>query len=302
MNSLYGLFDVSPTCTDDELRRAYRHAIFENHPDRNPNQTGAATDKTQQLTSAYAELKKLRASRSTEPQDTDSECNTKVGIDGLEFTFRFSFDNDVNLKNIAIRKVAYRNEWEKFQQNISDPISALRLVHAAFRAEQQNSLRNLLLNPILVDSASLLFSLVKKDDASETVIKWSEILQVSQKLPDAIQILEDAFATGAALPSVTDRLRSLHYSWAQYSDPTTGIRATPKIRLEHLRRILELGFNYDYIYKMMAEAYYDLGDNEQARIYLHQAYEFNPELSGAVKISRVRSPVKSSTLSGHAVQ
>lgn len=54
-----------------------------------------------------------------------------------------------------------------------------------------------------------------------------------------------------------------------------------------MRRILELGFKYDYIYKLIAEAYHDLGDDEQARAYLRQAYELNPELSGAVRISRI---------------
>lgn len=284
--SLYKLFGVPPTCTDDELRRAYCHAVLDHHPDRNPHQIETATVKTQQLISAYEELKKRRGSQTAASQSIASEYGIKITVEGHEFTVQFSFEGVVDIKDIANRKATFRNEWERFRLNPSDPISALRLVHVAFRAEQQDSCRNLLLNPILVDSASLLLKLVQKDDACETLIKWSGVLQHSEKAREAIQILEDAFATGMALSSVADELRSLHYSWAQYADPITGSKATPDVRIEHLHRILELGFKDDYIYKFMAEAYHDLGDDEQARAYLRQAYELNPGLSGAVRISR----------------
>lgn len=94
-----------------------------------------------------------------------------------------------------------------------------------------------------------------------------------------------------------NELRNLHYAWAQYSDPTTGSKATPEVRIEHLRRILELGFTSDYIYKFLAEAYHDSGDDDQGRAYLRQAYELNPELIGAVKISRALGFVKPSDTS-----
>jgi len=284
-DSLYELFGVPPTCTDDELRRAYHHALLQHHPDRNPHQIESATVKTQQLTAAYAELKKCRtAQRGT--RKIDDKHGIGITVDGVEFTVQFSFGSEVDVQDIAKRKVAFRAEWEKFLQNPSDPICALQLVHAAFRAEQQDLVKQLLLNPILIDSASLLLSFAKTDPACEILIRWAEVLQQNQRAKEAIQILEDAFAAGKASLSVKDELRSLHYAWAQYTDPTTGSKATPQVRIEHLRHILELGFQYDYIYKLIAEAYHDLGEDEQARAYLSQAYELNPELSGAVRISR----------------
>lgn len=292
-DSLYRLFGVSPTCTDDELRRAYRHALFDHHPDKNPHQVTVATVKTQQLTSAYAELKKRRASQPTGLQSTDDEHGIRITVDGHEFIIQFSFGGGVDVESIANRKASFRDEWKRFHENPSDPISALRLVHAAFRAEQQDSLKDVLLNPVLIDSASLLLSLSQKEDACETLIRWSEVLQHGQREREAIQILEDALDTGMTLPSVADQLRKMHYAWAQYSDPTTGSKATPEIRIKHLSRILELGFKYDYIYKFMAEAYHDSGDDEQARAYLRRAYEINPELSGAVRISRALGLSKS---------
>lgn len=302
IDSLYRLLDVQSTCTDAELRRAYHHAILKHHPDRNPHQLEAATVKTQELISAYAQLKEYRASESAEPRSVDSEHGTSVTVDGYEVIIQFSFDSGVDIEDIANRKAAFRIEWENFRQNSSDPMVALRLVHAALRAEQSGSLGDLLLNSVLIDSASLLLSLVLEDGACETLIRWSEVLRQSQRVREAVQILEDAIEAGVSVSSVADELRSLHYSWAQYSDPTTGRKATPDVRIEHLRRILELGFEYDYVYKFIAEAYHDLGDDEQARAYLSRAYEINPDLSGAVRISRALGFTGPSAPSSRRVQ
>jgi tetratricopeptide (TPR) repeat protein len=289
---------VTSTCSDDELRRAYHKALLKYHPDINPDQIDA-TVKTQQLTSAYAELKYYRVE---EPQCVDSEDGIKITVDGIEHTIQFSFGQPVDIKDIADRKATLRNEWEEFRQNPSDPILALRLVHAAFRAEQQAFVEDLLLNPILTDSASLLLSFLPEDEASNTLIRWSEVLQHRKRPQPAIQILEDAFATGRALPYVGWALRRLHYSWAQYEDPTTGTRATPDVRIKHLRRILEIGFRDGYIYKFLAKAYHDCGDDEQARVCLRQAYELDPQLSGAVQISRALGLTKSSETSARGAK
>lgn len=46
------------------------------------------------------------------------------------------------------------------------------------------------------------------------------------------------------------------------------------------------GFEYGYIYKLLAEAYHELGDDAQARAHLEQAYKIDSQLLGAVRISR----------------
>jgi tetratricopeptide (TPR) repeat protein len=58
------------------------------------------------------------------------------------------------------------------------------------------------------------------------------------------------------------------------------------VRIDHLRRLIDLVGERDYIYKLMAEAYYEHGDDEQARTCLLHAYKLNPQLRGAVKISK----------------
>jgi len=286
VDSLYQLFGASPTCSDDELRHAYYRALLKHHPDKDPEQIEAATATTQQLTVAYAELKKYRtAPSSAREEHTDLEYGFGVTVEGIEFTIRFSF-GEVDIKEIAKRKGAFRDEWENLRRNPADPICALRLIHAAFGAEQQDAVSGLLINSILIDAASLLLSFVKSDEACETLIRWADFLQQNRKIKESIQILEDAYATGKSSLSVAEELRRSHYARAQYDDPTTGSKPTPDLRIAHLHRILELGFKYDYIYKLLAEAYHDFGDDERARTCLSDAYRVNPELTGAVRISR----------------
>ena len=296
LDSFYSLFGVPATCSDAELRRAYRRAILRHHPDRNPHKIESATVQTQKLNSTYAKLKEYRQIGSEVYGKTGGEHGIRIADDGHENSVEFSLGgrSRVDLEDVASRKAAFRNEWERLRKNPSDPITALRLVHAAHRAEQPDSLDSLLLNPILIDCASLLLSLVQRDQACETLIKWSELLQERERAAEALQILEDALAAGASVPPILDKLRSLHYSWAQ-RDPTSGCKASPDVRIQHLHRILDLGFEYDYIYKQMAEAYHGLADDERASAYLRRAYELNPRLAGAVRISRALGfPARSS--------
>jgi curved DNA-binding protein CbpA len=140
-DSLYGLFGVPPACTDEELRQAYVRAVFQHHPDRNPNQLETATAKTQLLVSAFKELKDHRTSQSAERQSVGSDQGTERTVGVIKVTFRFPFDGGVDVKDIANRKTNLRDVWEKFRQNPSDPVCALRMVHAAFRAGQQDSFK-----------------------------------------------------------------------------------------------------------------------------------------------------------------
>jgi len=76
----------------------------------------------------------------------------------------------------------------------------------------------------------------------------------------------------------------MHYSVAQ--GHMSDEKPEPTVRITHLERILKLGFEFGYVHKLLAEAYYELGESAQARKYLKRAYEIDPELSGAVRISR----------------
>jgi hypothetical protein len=137
-----------------------------------------------------------------------------------------------------------------------------------------------------------------------TILERADLLWNAGRRKEAIQELEDYIPTAIVetskdddgqinhsyssqwLPDVINKLRTFHYACAQYADPATGLKATPEMRIAHLTRIIELGFRFGYILKFLAEAHHDLGDDEQARAYMTQAWEVEPNLAGALRISR----------------
>jgi len=283
IDSLYELFGLSQDCTDEELRRAYHRAIRQYHPDLNPDRVEAATAKTQQLTAAYAKLMECRK-RGIETLDSNTEKEQQAATKIISTSF--SFASGVDLDDIARRKSSFRQSWEAFRQDPTDVLKALKLIHAAFNAERQDAIQDLLRNPILIDAASLLLFSIDSRAASQTLIRWANFLYENRLVEEGIQILEDTVSAGKATSEVVEKLRSMHYGFAQGYTSKTKKKPDPTTCIKHLNRILELGFEYGYIYKFLAEAYHELGDDTQARAYLKRAYEIDPQLFGAVRISR----------------
>jgi hypothetical protein len=53
-----------------------------------------------------------------------------------------------------------------------------------------------------------------------------------------------------------------------------------------LSAIVKLGFELGYIYKLLAEAFYEIGDEDKARSNLQRGFAIDPQLSGAKTIMR----------------
>jgi hypothetical protein len=284
MASLYDLFGLPSTCTDDQLRREYHRAVRDCHPDLNPGQTEWATSRTQQLTTAYATLKEHRRLRAA-TQERPSEEISEMAVGSMSVAICFSFDT-IDLDDIARRKTSFRRAWEAFRQEPSSVLRALRLIHSAHQAERQKTVQDLLKNPVLVDSAPLILDQAPSAAASDTLIRWADFLYEHDMAEAGIQILEDSLSTGKVDQRIPERLRSMHYGCAQGYAQGSGGKPDPDDRIRHLRRILELGFEYGYVYKLLAEAHHELGNDSTAREHLAEAYRVDPQLSGAVRISR----------------
>lgn len=278
IESLYKRFGLQSDCTDDELRQAYRQLLFANHPDLHPEDTENATEKTQQINIAYSKIREYRLKPDQLSLDIPSEMNIK-----FEILFEFG---KVDKKDIARRKDAFRIAWESFHQRTSDIFLALRLTHAAFEAERYKEIADLLQNSIVIDTSTLLLKIVDHDAAVITLIRWADQLRQFNLADLGVQILEDAYSAGENQDSIRDELRSFHYGIAQGYWKSPEQKPQPEVRIAHLVRILDIGFHLDYVYKLLAEAHHEIGDDLSAVAYLRKAYEINPELSGAVKISR----------------
>jgi DnaJ like chaperone protein len=63
-DSAYKILGISPTATDDEVKKAYRKMAVENHPDKvaylGEDVQRAAKEKFQRINEAYEAIKKQR--------------------------------------------------------------------------------------------------------------------------------------------------------------------------------------------------------------------------------------------------
>jgi len=288
LKSLYKLFDLQPSCTDEELRRAYRKTLLIYHPDKNPFSIDEMTLKTQKLTSAYIEIKNKRKNQNSNTKNTNEYENDLNNYNHYGFpSSEDVFNTMAGIPGIDEIKSNFKKLWEEYSKNTYDTILTLKMLHCAFQAERQNYFINLLLNHVLIDSASLLFSIVNDNNkVSKTITKWSIILKDNKKPTEAIQILEDALKAVSPLLELDHELCNQHYAWANYLDPITNSKPTPEVRLAHLLSLIEHGYKPAFIYKKIGDTYRELGNIEEAKIYHKEACRLNPNLSGAEIISK----------------
>lgn len=284
LDRLYKMFGVCSACSDVELKHAWRRTVMQNHPDRNPHGRAHATSRTQELLAAYEELRRHRGFAGAYGGNDLHGSEKNEPFAEVYVASVSPLESWIRTEEIALRKTAFREAWERYQKNPSDIIHALELICAAFPAERRDVVTKLLGDPILIDSAPLLLELADSKTASETLGVWADFLEHQGRTVEGIAMLEDAFATGKATEVLKRHLRNLHYTWAQDRDPNTGIKPAPQVRLEHLERLRELGYEQDLVLdKYMAEAYHDLGDDAKARELLRRAYSRG---TGDVWVSR----------------
>ncbi|MBE3143750.1 MAG: DnaJ domain-containing protein [Planctomycetes bacterium] len=281
VEGLYKIFDLLPSCPDEDFRQAYRRVILTKHPDKNLGDIEGSTERTQEINAAYDLLKKYREN----PESLPPETGVDIG-NGVKFSITFDLGFFLNTKDIAQKKDAFQRALSEFSENPRDTLSALRLIHASFMAERYMEFRGLLEQSLLIDPSAILLQLEKRDEAVQTLLRWADYLNDNGRAEQALQIVEDAFKDGERSENIRERLRNYHYRFAQGYHLGEKRKPAPPIRITHLSRILALGFELDYVHKLLAEAYYESGDRDQALAHLQKARAINPDFSGGVKISR----------------
>lgn len=295
--TLYTLFEVVPGCSDEELRTSFRRLMLRWHPDQNPGSIEAATSRTRQLLAGYERLTEWRRMHPTtpgEPVDEGGREAAEVVVEtatGAAFSFFGTGRGTVgvSLGRIAELKQELRDAWAEFSTRQYDVKAALRLVRAALQGGRPDVVDDLLRNSKLVDAAPILADMYPVDEAAQIVLIWAQRLRDSHKCDLAIELLQDITAV-AGLNSLTvaelkDTLRSIHYGIAQ-GHGVGQQKPGPATRIVHLRAIVKLGFEFGYIYKLLAEALFDIGDQDGARSNLQNALAVDPQLTGAITIMR----------------
>lgn len=291
IHSTYGLFDVAPDCSDAELRKAFCRLLLQYHPDVNRDNFEIATAKTQEVLGAYERLTEWRVAHpgvavSDEQQFDDARISSDINT-GITITISSPFR--VSLDRIAALKQELREAWEEFARRSYDVKSALRFVRAAFQGGRPDAADDLLINAKLIDAAPILAKMYSPDEAAQIAMTWAERLRDRQQFALSIQLLDDICGvTGISSftrDEVQDRLRSIHYGIAQGHFGERQ-KPSPVTRIEHLRAILKLGFELGYVYKLLAEAFHEMGDDEAARSNLQHAMTIDPQLMGAKSIMK----------------
>jgi len=296
INDLYKLFEVAPSCSNEELRKSYCRHLLRCHPDLNPGSIETAANKTRHLLAAYACLTEWRRAHPgsiDEPTEEWKRGAAEVVIEtaaGATVSFSVIMPVDVSLDRIAELKQELRDAWREFGAQQYDIKAALRLVRAAFQGGRPDLVDDLLRNAKLVDAIPILADMYSADEAARIALVWKQHLCDRQQFDLAIQILQDLLdVTGASswmVGTLKDALRSIHYGIAQGHFLPDKPKPSPATRIFHLNAIFKLGFELGYVYKLLAEAYYEMGDKDKALSNLQRALAVDPELSGAKTIMR----------------
>ena len=194
---------------------------------------------------------------------------------------------NVNLTQIATLKQEFTDASNAFKNSPNDVLAGLRLIAAGFNAGQETAVEPLALNPIFIKAAPAMVN-VCSVRAEAILLAWASTLWGDGLTDAAIQMLTDCVELpqfrGNNYGSLRDQLRTFHYYFA--AKGYMEVRPTARIRIEHLKAILNLGFELGYVYKLLAECYHEIRDNDLAKAHLQKALAIDPYLSGAKKISK----------------
>ncbi|MBD3183706.1 DnaJ domain-containing protein [Candidatus Poribacteria bacterium] len=256
----YATLNIDDNATDKEIKKAYWRLAMKYHPDKNPGKEKKSAVKFRKILKAYEVL---------------SNQESRERYDKLyrkPFTKRKDSRRE-NLRKKAREDVRYLCKLILFELLHQNPLAALEMYE------------NLILNNPGIDMKKYMTDADVRDCEfllAEAYHKHGK-LSKAEKLYERVMERENKKVYFKRFAQeIKDRLKKIYLINISKAKNSEDIE-------NYIKKLLSLDFpkrEMASIYKKAAEAYYRIDDIHKATISLRQAFDLNPKLTGAKKISR----------------
>jgi len=262
----YLTLEIEIDASDEEIRQAFRRLAKKFHPDKNPGGEKAAEQRFKKILAAYEVLSNQK---SRDIYDRMVRASSAIARSNHEDDLRRKAKNDIAC---LCRLILF----ELLNQNAQ---SALEMYEELISEEQHFS-----------------FDLYMSDgDTRDCEFLLAEAYHQSGKLSKAARLYEKVLKREREkayfrrfAQEIRLMLRDVYLQCIAKADCSEEV-------LANMEKILAMDLSkreFAWIYKKAAEAYYRTNDIDKAAKALKCAFEINPRLTGAKKISKKLGIIK----------
>jgi len=256
----YLTLNIESSASDEEIKQAFRRLAKKFHPDKNPGREKAAEQRFKKIIAAYKVLGNSKSRYTYDQRLRASRASTKDS-------------RRANLRRRARNDTAYLCQLILFELLNKNTQSALEIYE----------------NLISKNSDFSLGLYMSDGDTRDCEFLLAEVYHRTGKLAEAARLYEKVLKQ--------EKKRAYFHSFAQeielmlkdvYLQRMTSAANSEEI-LTNVEKILAMNLSKReaaWIYKKAAEAYYMANDRDNAIRVLRRAFQINPKLTGAKKISK----------------
>lgn len=251
----YEILGVTPQATPEEVKNSFRRLVKEYHPDRNRHREAWAGERVRLILEAYRTLKDAQKRRLYDEMHRQRPVQTPK-------------PDEPRRKPLTVSE---RTEMILLDLIAGNGAAAVAAYEQLCREYADYSLLSYLSMRDYLDCAFLLGEEYERQGQSERALHFYEEVYNEEKAEPRRRYF---------LQEVRERLRNLY---CRHLAPA----APPMVALGYYRRLLQLGLGRAqdaFFHKKMAECHWRMGNYEEARAMLHQAFVLKPTLKGVRKI------------------
>ncbi len=256
----YLTLNIESGASDEEIKQAFRRLAKKFHPDKNPGREKAAEQRFKKIIAAYKVLGNRKS--------------------------RYIYDQKLKASRVSIKDSRRANLRRKAK---NDTTHLCQLILFELLSKNTQSALEIYENLISRNSRFSVGLYMSDGDARDCEFLLAEAYHQTGKLAEAAGLYEKVLNQ--------EKKKAYFHNFAQeielmlkdvYLQRMTSAENSEEI-LENMGKILAMNLSRReaaWIYKKAAEAYYRMDDMDNAIKVLRRAFQINPKLTGAKKISR----------------